>query len=176
MGDQMNKNKHSFASVSKEANHSDSGHFIANIWKLKNEGNLHASDHYLASHAFQMDLLEGLTRKIFNAINDYARKYCISYRDDSCITFSTDGFPQYQMIALSIAGMDSKSSDYFFKFNSAGSFIVGSPKHPLNIHPFVSAAYQVCVERRCGYIRDSDLISEVLSDPDILATIKERKG
>ena len=176
MGDQMNKNKHSFASVSKEANHSDSGHFIANIWKLKNEGNLHASDHYLASHEFQVDLLNGLAIKINNKIDDYARKYCISYWDDSYVTFSTDGFPQYKMIALSIEGIDSKSSDLFFKFNSAGSFIVGSPKHPLNIHPFVSAAYQVCVERRCGYIHDSDLISEVLSDPDILAIIKERKG
>ena len=172
----MNKNKQSFAPVSKELRHINSGNFIINTWKLKNEGNLHSTDHYLASHAFQMDLLEGLARRIFNAINDYARKYCISYSDDSYITFSADGFPQYQMIALSIAGMDGKSSDYFFKFNSTGSFVVGSLKHPLNIHPFVSAAYQVCVERRCGYIRDSDLISEVLSDPDILATIKERKG
>jgi len=165
-----------FSAINKKSEYSDQGEFIVNTWKLKNEGNLHAPEHYLASRDFQVDLLQGLWMKICLAIDDYSHRHCISYWEDSCVTFSSDGFPQYKMIAMRIADKNSKSEECFFKFNSAGSFVVGSSKHPLNIHPLVSIAYQVCIERRCGYIRDSDLISFIISDPDTISTVREMKG
>lgn len=152
-------------------------HSIVNTWNIKNEGNLHAEDLYIASYQFQVDLLLGLHLKIFNAMQDRAQEMKVDVWDDSCISFAEDGFPIWRKVALCVADEESEEcTEYFFRFNSAGSFIVDSASHPLDNHPLVSAAYQVCVERRCGYIRDSDLISEVLSDPDVLATIKERKG
>lgn len=150
---------------------------VVNTWNIKNEGNLHAEDLYIVSYQFQVDLLLGLHLKIFNAMQDRAQEMKVDFWDDSCISFAEDGFPVWRKVALCVADEESgECTEYFFRFNSAGSFIVDSASHPLDNHPLVSAAYQVCVERRCCLITDWELISSMHTDPDILQVVKERKG
>jgi len=150
---------------------------IINTWNIKNEGNLCVGDLYIASYQFQVDLLLGLHLKIFNAMQDLALEMKVDFWDDSCISFAEDGFPVWRKVALCVAGEESgESAEHFFRFNSAGSFIVDSAGHPLDIHPLVSAAYQVCVERRCCLIADWELISSMHTDPDVLQVVKERRG
>jgi len=150
--------------------------YIISAWKLKHEGNLHEPDFYLASHEFQVDLLCALDIRIHAAMNWYADNQEIMFFYDSYTTFSTDGFPTWRKVALCVVDREHNSEEHYFQFNSAGSFEVNGSKHPLEVHPLISEAYQVCIKRRCGYIRDSDLISMVKDDQDINSTIKECKG
>ena len=157
------------------SNSTDSS-YIFSALKLKFEGNLHDPDFYLASHEFQVDLLCALDIRIHTEMNTYAVSHHIGFLDDSYTTFSTDGFPTWRKVALCVVDSEDNCEEYFYQFNSAGSFEVSGSKHPLEVHPLISEAYQVCIERRCGYIRDSDLISMVKDDQDINSTIKDRKG
>ena len=166
----------SWSSNSDSNSNSTDSSYITSAWKLKHEGNLRESDFYLASREFQVDLLYALDLRIHTAMNRYADSQEIMFFYDSYTTFSTDGFPTWRKVALCMVDREDNSEEYFYQFNSVGSFEVSGSKHPLKVHPLISEAYQVCIQRRCGYIRDSDLISMVKDDQDIVSTIKECKG
>ena len=113
----------------------------------------------IASRKFQFDLLYGLTMKVDAAMKRCAGIHEVGFLTDEHSTFSSDGSPHWRNIYLYVEDKESNIEEHCFQFNSAGTFTVDGSNHPLESHPLIAAAYQVCEERRNGDILDSELIS-----------------
>jgi hypothetical protein len=112
------------------------------------------------SREFQIDLLYGLEMKVDAAMERCAGVHKVDFATDSHITFSANGLPTWRKVVLFVNNdREYSSEEHYFQFNSAGSFKVDGSKHPLESHPLIAAAYQVCEERRNGDILDSELIT-----------------
>jgi len=112
------------------------------------------------SREFQIDLLYGLAMKVDAAMWKSAGIHEVTFATDSHTTFSANGLPTWSKNVLFVNNdRECTSEEHYFQFNSAGSFKVDGSKHPLESHPLIAAAYQVCEERRSGDILDSELIT-----------------